>query len=112
MKLRNGDPLDLIVAPGEAVTISVRSDPDVHMVINYVLNGRGVVPFKNPFTFTPDKDPSMLTALFTFTIPDGQTYFVRVEGSEGGEVARTRVRQLFGKPFDTRFFTFDIEQGQ
>jgi hypothetical protein len=110
MKKRNGDPQDLIVAPGESVTISVRSDPDVLMVVNYVLNGQGI-PFANPLTFTPSKDPSLLTALFTFTVPDGQVYFVTIEGSGGGDVARTRVRQLFGTPFATRFITFDIEAG-
>lgn len=106
MQMRNNDPGDLVVEPGESVTISVRSD-DL-MVVNYVLNGNGV-PFETPFTFTPDKDPSLLTALYTFTVPDGQVYFVQMVGDKGGPTVRTRVRQLFGIPFATRFYTFDIE---
>jgi hypothetical protein len=106
MRKRNGDPLDLIVEPGESVTISIRSDNLV--VVNYVLNSQGVT-FENPFTFTPSRDPSLLTGLFTFTVPDNQVYFVRIEGSQGGEVSNSRVRQLFGIPFATRFYTFDIE---
>src|SRR5437588_11191709 len=102
MKMRNNDPGDLIVEPGESVTISVSSDN--LMVVNYVFNGKGM-PFETPHTFTPDQDPSLLTALYTFTVPDNQVYIVTMKGSKGGDVVKTRVRQLFGIPFATRFYT-------
>jgi hypothetical protein len=106
MRLRNGDLFDLIVDPGEEITIEV-SSTEALLLVSYRLNGNGL-PFRTPLTFVPDADPSLLSALFTFSVPNNEEYEVVVTGSHGGDVSKARIRQLFAIPFDQRFYTFDI----
>ena len=114
MKVHNGNALDLSGTQGEEITVTVRETTGKPLLVSFERNliVTGSLSPNEPsdsFKFNLDKgerDPTLLTMLFTFTGSDDH-YDIVIRG-EGGDTSRNAVFQDFDVPGDSITYTFDI----
>lgn len=114
MNVHNGNALDLSGAQGEQITVTVEETTGKPLLVSYDRNGiqtGSLSPDKasDSFTFNlqkSERDPTLLTMLFTFTGAD-DNYFIVVRG-QGGDTSQFEVAQSFGVPGDSITYTIDI----
>ena len=115
MNIHNNNPLDLSGADEEIITVTVEENTGKPLLCSFVRNllHKGSLDpdlSSDSFTFPLDqgeRDPTLLTLLFTFTGSDDH-YHIEVSGSEGGPTSHFDVVQEFEVPGDSITYTFDI----
>lgn len=114
MIINNNNPLDLSGADGENITVDVEEAGGNPLLVSYTLNGRTAALSPNgtsdSFSFPlrrSDRDPTLLTILFTFGDSNGH-YDIAVSGDRGNQVSHFAVVQRFHIPGNAITYTFDI----
>lgn len=114
MRIHNGNALDLSGTNGEGITVTVEETTGKPLLVSFernLIETGSLSPDKSSdsFTFNLDKserDPTLLTMLFTFTGSDDH-YDIVVKG-QGGDTSRFAVIQDFDVPGDSITYTIDI----
>jgi hypothetical protein len=114
MRVNNNNALDLSGAQGEEITVTVEETTGKPLLVSYTLNGRNAslspAGSKDSFSFRLDKsdrDPTLLTMLFTFSGSDDH-YDIDLQGDSGGQTSHHEVIQEFDVPGDSITYTIDI----
>jgi hypothetical protein len=111
MKMRNGNPQDLIVEPNERITISIIRSTGLAAEVNYSLDGSetfpGTQPKNQPCTF-PVSENGDLAMTMHYAEDAGGSFTVRTTGSAGGDVSEVSGEQN-GATFRTIGFRFKVE---
>lgn len=111
MKMKNGDPLDLIVEQDEVITILVVSSIGLAELVNYSLNGTafpGTKPKSEPCVF-PVHRPSDLAMTLHYVANSGGSFSLQTTGDKGGEVSVFADTQAKGAAFRTVGYRFNLE---
>jgi hypothetical protein len=114
MNVHNGNALDLSGKDGEEITVTVEETTGKPLLVSFSRNGietGSLSPDKSSDSFSfrlnrGERDPTLLTMLFTFTGSD-DNYFIVVRG-QGGDTSQFEVAQNFGVPGDSITYTIDI----
>jgi hypothetical protein len=114
MRINNNNQLDLSGADGEEIAVTVEETAGNPLLVSYALNGRKASLSPNgssdSFRFRLNKaerDPTLLTVLFTFTGSNGH-YDITFAGDPGGQTSHYSVIQRFHIPGNSITATFDI----
>lgn len=112
MKIKDGNPLDLIVALNEGVTISVVRSTGLAETVNYSLNGTpspGPKPKNQPCVFAVTGD-SNLAMTVHYVANEGGSFTVRTVGDQGGDVSEFSDTQAQGEAFRLFGYRFTVRQ--
>jgi hypothetical protein len=112
MKLKENDPLDLLVEEDEVITIRVVSSIGLADVINYSLNGSafpGTKPKNEPCVFPIHKNSDLAMTLH-YVANSGGSFSIQTTGSKAGDVSVFPDTQGQGEAFRTVGYSFTIGQ--
>jgi hypothetical protein len=111
MKMKNGDPLDLIVEQDEVVTILVVRSIGLADLVNYSLNGTafpGTKPKSDPCVFPISKNSDLAMTLH-YAADEGGNFTIQVTGGGGGDVSLFPETQAKGAAFRTVGYRFTLQ---
>jgi len=111
MKMRDGNPLDLIVSEHEVITLLVVKSIGLAEFINYSLNGTafpGTKPKNEPCVF-PVQNSGFMGMTVHYVADKGGSFAVQTTGSAGGDVSVFPRNQADGEAFKTIVYRLSIE---
>jgi hypothetical protein len=111
MRIKTGNPLDLIVGATETVTISIVRSTGLAETVNYSLNGTaspGSRPKNQPCVF-PVSTNSDLAMTVHYAANQGGSFTTRATGSLGGDVSEVSETQAPGEAFRLMGYRFTIQ---
>jgi hypothetical protein len=113
MKIRNNNPLDLIVVPNETITISIVRSTGLAESVNYSLDGAnfpGTKPKNEPCVFPVTKNGNLAMTMH-YVANDGGSFSVKTTGDRGGDVSEFSGSQPTGATFRTIGFRLTVQAG-
>jgi hypothetical protein len=111
MNMRDDNPLDLIVAQDEVITLLVVRSTGLADLVNYSLNATsfpGTKPKSEPCVF-PVHRSSNLGMTVHYVGDDGGSFSVQATGDRGGDVSVFSANQATGEAFRTIGYMLAIE---
>src|SRR5260370_33876808 len=110
MKMRNNDPLDLIVQEDEVITIRIVKSIDLAELVNFSLNGSafpGTRPKSEPCVFPIHKNSDLAMTLH-YVANSGGSFSVQTTRSQGGAVSVFTDTQAQGEAIKTGGYSITI----
>ena len=111
MKIKEGNPHKLIIAPNERVTISIVQSVGLAESVDYALadgSFKESKPKGEPCTIPIPGNANLAMSVF-FVGNSGASYKIRMTGDGGGDVSEVSDRQADGSGFDTIGYRFSLQ---
>lgn len=111
MKIKQTDPLDLLVEADEVVTIQVVSSFGLAELVNFSLNGTafpGTKQKSDACVFPVHKNSDLAMTLH-YVAKEGGSFSLQATGDKGGDISVFAATQAKNAAFKTIGYRFDIK---
>ena len=111
MKMRDGNPLDLIVAEHEVITLLIVKSVGLAEFVNYSLNGTAFpgTKLKSEPCVVPIQNSGFMGVTVHYVEDSGGSFAIQATGSAGGDVAVHARKQADGEAFKTIIYRLSLE---